>query len=276
MPSLIIPLVSTGNVPQLSVDLIIHSLSNEFQFVESLDATFLHPFVGPLDYVIGQETPLLYSNQNDTKKFSTALELFYNESKGMYVLQQRTPIIQGYLNNFVKSMILPLVAKYEITEIIIVDSYGSLDEDVLIPSSIATRSWNPFSLGTLEVNSVGDMSRLFESSLQLDTDTRLHVTAALFKFGSQSLQQEISTSQQVFKYTYHILNSQLPSLRTIKYCSLFVHEGDNSYDAYQLCEELPQAISKFNKIDKFTPPISWMGVYGFAPAPAAFDEGLYM
>ncbi|EDO19641.1 hypothetical protein Kpol_1018p181 [Vanderwaltozyma polyspora DSM 70294] len=277
MTVLVIPLVSTGNVPQLSTDLILHTLSNEFQFVQAVDSTFVHPFVGPLDYVFGQDDPELYKNVPH-KQYSTGLELFHNESKDLYVLQQRSPVIQGYLNNFIKRSIVPLLNKYGIDEVVIVDSYGALDEDVLVPSSIATRNGNPFSLGVIDLNSIGDMSRVFDTSLNLgeNSNQTSNIASTLFTFTEQSLQQEISTRQEVFKFVYHLLNSQLNSLKTIKYCSLFVHEGDNSYDASVLCEYLPQAIDKLNKLENLQAPVSWKGVYGQNPIRTAFDEGIYM
>ena len=122
--TLIVPLVSTGNVPQLALDLLLHSLSSEFDFVKSLDSTFVHPFVGPLDYVLDQQVPVLFSKTAPQKIYSTALELYYNESKDLYVLQQRTPVIQGYLNNLIKETILPLIDEFKIEDVVILDSFG--------------------------------------------------------------------------------------------------------------------------------------------------------
>ncbi|CCE65992.1 hypothetical protein TPHA_0O00200 [Tetrapisispora phaffii CBS 4417] len=275
MPSLILPLVSTGNVPQLCVDLLLHSVSDEFEFLANVDSTYLHPFVGPLDHLAGQDSPVLYA-KTPSKKYTTPMELFATRDKEVYVLQQRTPVIEGYLNNFVKTVLVPLVMKLEIDEIVILDSFGSLDEDLAVPSSISTRCGNPLSVGTINVSSISDMSNIFESNLHLDTDTMQHVSKSLYNFAEDSLQREVSTSQQIFKYTYHLLNSQITSLKEIKYCSLFVHEGDNSYDAQTLCQKLPEIVPNLPVISSFKPPISWTGVYGFNPAPTAFDEGLYM
>lgn len=275
--TLLVPLVSTGNVPQLTADLVLHSLSSEFQFVRSLDSTYLHPFVGPLDYVFEQQKPVLFSNSAPEKTYSTALELFHSEARSLYVIQQRTPVIQGYLNNFVKDVITPLVKEFGISDVILLDSFGALDEDVVANTSRTSKTNNFYSDAVCQVRSVGDVVREMEVGLHLD-NSNLSSNAAntLFQFTSDSVQQEISAKQQAFKFAYHLLNSPYPELQRIVYCSAFVHEGDNSYDAHLLCDHLPNVINDFEKIIKHTPPVSWKGVYGSRPIPTSFDEGIYM
>ncbi|CCF60611.1 hypothetical protein KAFR_0K02550 [Kazachstania africana CBS 2517] len=289
--TLLLPLVSTGNVPQLSVDLILHSLSDEFEFVKSIDSTFLHPFVGPLDYGIDQTEPVLYTQSSfletpSVKKFSTALELFYNKSKRVYVLQQRTPTIQGYLNNFIKDTLIPLIKELQITNISVLDSFGPLDEKI-IKRKLQSNNHNHknidpfFSMGVCELQSIGNLVSNFDSTLrlQMDPDTSLHYTNSIFKFTPSSLIDEISTDQPIFKLTYHLLNDQnLTNLKEVKYCTLFVHEGDNSIDAKLFCEHLPDLINSSSdcKITKFRTPISWKGVYGFSELPSTFEEGIYI
>ncbi|GAV55453.1 hypothetical protein ZYGR_0AV00840 [Zygosaccharomyces rouxii] len=276
--TLLVPLVSTGNVPQLTTDLVLHSLSEEFQFVKDLDSTYLHPFVGPLDYVFGQEEPVLFNKSNVNKSHSTALELFYNESKSLYVIQQRTPVIQGYLNNFVKEVICPLVKEFNITDVVILDSFGALDDEVVANTSRTYKTNSFYSDAICQVGSVGEVVREMESGLHLNpsSEQQSNVISTLFQFTNESVQQEVSTRQQAFKFAYHLLNSQASELQRIKYCSAFVHEGDNSYDAHLLCDHLPNVIDGFAKINVHTPPISWKGVYGTRPIPTSFDEGIYI
>lgn len=278
--TLLIPLVSTGNVPQLTTDLVLHSLSEEFQFVRDLDSTYLHPFVGPLDYVFEQLKPVLFSKRDSNKSYSTALELFYSESKSLYVIQQRTPVIQGYLNNFVKEVICPLVQELSIRDVVILDSFGALDEEIVANTSRTSKTNNFYSDAVCEVRSVGEMVREMESGLQLnpspEQQSSNNIVSSLFRFTSDSVQQEVSTRQQAFKFAYHLLNSPFSELQRIKYCSAFVHEGDNSYDAHLLCDHLPNVIDGFTKINVHTPPVSWKGVYGTRPIPTSFDEGIYI
>lgn len=275
--TLIVPLVSTGNVPQLTVDLLLHSLSSEFDFVKSLDSTFVHPFVGPLDYVLDQPEPILFSKTAPHKAYSTALELFYNESKGLYIVQQRTPVIQGYLNNLIKDTILPLIQEYDIDTVMLLDSCGPLDDDLVEATTVpARRGTSLISDGTCEVGSVTDVVRSFEQSMNLDQNSQSYRSSSLFKFTPQSMQQEISSKQQIFHFAYHLLNSSSPSLKQIDYCNAFVHEGDNSGDAHLLCDHLPTIIESLGKIPKLTPPVSWKGVYGSRAVPIGFDEGIYV
>ncbi|QLG74661.1 hypothetical protein HG535_0G05440 [Zygotorulaspora mrakii] len=274
--TLLIPLVSTGNVPQLTIDLVLHSLADEFQFVTSLDSTYIHPFTGPLDYVYEQQRPVLFTSSPD-KRYSTGLELFYSDQSSLYVLQQRTPIIQGYVNNFIKEVIVPLVVEYNIREVVIVDSFGVLDEDVMATASVSFRtSSNFFSDGICEVRSVGDMIQRFQSGLHLNEESTNEISTSLFTFTANSVQQEISTNQQIFKFAYHLLNATAPNLESIKYSSVFVHEGDNSEDAHLFCDHLPEIIHSLTKISTLTPPISWKGVYGSRPIPASFVDGIYI
>lgn len=275
--TLLIPLVSTGNVPQLTTDLVLHSLSSEFQFIESLDSTHLHPFVGPLDYVFEQQEPVLFSRFAPEKTYSTALELFYNDSRSLYVIQQRTPVIQGYLNNFVRDVICPLVGKLCITDVVILDSFGALDEDIVANTSRTSKTNNFYSDALCQVRSVGDVVREMEAGLHLDSPSlSSNIANTLFQFTTDSVQQELSTRQQAFKFAYHLLNSPFPQFQRIKYCSAFVHEGDNSYDAHLLCDHLTNIIDGFKKITKHTPPVSWKGVYGSRPVATSFDEGIYI
>lgn len=276
--TLLIPLVSTGNVPQLTIDLVLHSLSKEFQFIKDLDSTYLHPFVGPLDYVFEQQEPVLFNKSNVKKAYSTALELFHNESKSLYVIQQRTPVIQGYLNNFIKEVICPLVQELKITEVVILDSFGALDEEFVANTSRTSKTNSFYSDALCEVRSVGEVVREMESGLHLNSPAgdQFNFISTLFQFTNDSVQQEVSTRQQSFKFAYHLLNSQCSELQRIRYCSALVHEGDNSYDAHLLCDHLPDIIDGLGKIEVHTPPISWKGVYGTRPIPTSFDEGIYV
>ncbi|CCK68471.1 Add66p KNAG_0B00220 [Huiozyma naganishii CBS 8797] len=293
--TLVLPLISTGNVPQLATDLILHSLSADFSFVQDLDSTYLHPFVGPLDYTIddlqgngslGPDTPQLYRDHLATKKFSSALELFANKDKTVYIVQQRTPIVQGYINSFTMEVIIPLIQELQATNVTVLDSYGTLD-DIAAPRGAVAElgaatggNFSNLSIGVCQVKSIADMIENFQTvlNLQLDPDSAVHYTNSLFTFSSNSPLQEISTSQQVFKMAYHILNCpSMTTLKEIKYASLFVHEGDNSVDAMLLCEHLPQLIdAPVLKIEKFKTPVSWKGVYGLNSVPSTMDEGIYI
>mgnify|MGYP003365406233 CR=1 FL=1 len=282
--TLILPLISTGNVPQLSTDIILHSLSNEFKFIKSLDSTYVHPFVGALDYSIEDGRAILYES-DPNRKISTALELFYNESKNLYIIQQRTPVIQGYMNNFIKEVIIPLIQDLKVTDITILDSFGALDESIITHKFNSNPNGNIdpyYSMGICKLEGIGSLSNEFDSILNLKTDpnSSMHYTNSLLQFTERSLLQEISTDQQIFKIIFHLINSQLNDLNIVKYCSFFVHEGDNSLDARLFISHFNDFVnpltSKDVSIENVKIPISWKGVYGFNEVPSSMDEGIYI
>ena len=288
--TLILPLVSTGNVPQLCTDLVLHSLSDEFEFVKSLDSMYVHPFVGALDYSAEDVQPVLYKSSPD-KKLSTALELFYNKAKNLYVIQQRTPVIQGYINNFVRETIIPLVDELQISHLTVLDSYGALDESIISKkfATNAAKGMNNidpyFSMGTCRMGSIESLSSEFDSALdlQVDPNTSQHYTTSLLKFTERSLVQEVSTDQQIFKIIYHLINSRLSKLEEIKYCTFFVHEGDNSLDAGLFASRFEDFVNPTEgsagasvSISHFKTPVSWKGVYGFNEIPSTLEEGIYI
>ncbi|KAL3231318.1 hypothetical protein RNJ44_00353 [Nakaseomyces bracarensis] len=267
MVSLVVPLVGTGNVPQLAVDLLLHSVDS-FQFVCAVDQQYLYPFAGPLDHVMG-ENAKLYPKEH----YSAALELFISKDQKTYVLQQRTPVIPGYMNNFVVEVLIPLIQKYEVDELVVLDSFGALDMEAIAPSP-ATGSF--FSVGTCQLDSITDLVQTFQQNLSINNDSQ---KINPFNFDKDGLQQEISTDQDIFKIVYHIINATSTTssgLKKLTYCSTFVHEGDNSEDAYVFYNHLMVRLPEyFPKIENFRAPVSWKGVYGFSQAPTAFDEGIY-
>lgn len=98
---LLVPSISTGNVPQLALDLLIHLL--EFKFLERLDDTFLYPFVSPKDYIESPEPGILY-----------ALELLHSPKHNLYIVLQRLPIMPGFAQRHVEQVLTPLIKKYKL------------------------------------------------------------------------------------------------------------------------------------------------------------------
>ncbi|AET38648.1 Add66p Ecym_3145 [Eremothecium cymbalariae DBVPG len=274
MSTLVIPLVSAGNVPQLFTDVVLHSLANEFKFVKELDSRWLHPFVGPLDYVADQETTLYRDIPN--RKYTASLELFHNESRGLYLLQQRSPVLQGYENEFCKYVLIPLIQELTPKRVLVLDSVGAFESNV--PMKVDS-SGSRFSFATCDATSIEDVAQEFQERLQLDKDTELSINRSLFKFTDSSFQDGISTTQFIFKLSYHLLHTSIPvssDFAGIFYFSMFIHEGDNHQDALLTCEILPQLMPSFPAIKKVVTPVSWSGVYGLKTVPDGFCEGLYV
>lgn len=279
--TLVLPLVATGNVPQLSVDLILHSFNEDFQFIETLDSKYLHPFLGPLDHTLdssnGASIYRLATDHNNTKLFSSALELFSNKDRSVYIIQQRTPVIQGYINNFIIDVLVPLIDNLKIKKLSILDSYSIFDTDTVVQIH---HNNNNISIGTCNVHSINDVTSNLQQSLNLHVDSNLHYTSQFFKFNSNDPVQEISTDKTIFKIMYHLLNEVYTPLLEIKYFTMLVHEGDNSLDAkffVRCC--LPSVINGNYRIsddNQFKVPLSWLGVYGMAQIPSTIEDGIYI
>ncbi|CEP63153.1 Add66p LALA0_S07e03598g [Lachancea lanzarotensis] len=272
MSTLLLPLVSTGNVPQLSTDLILHSLSADFKFVKELDSLYLFPFAGPLDFARGSQSNLY--EHTEWKSLTTPLELFYSPKLKMYVVQQRSPIIQKYENNFCQEVLIPLIEELKISQLVIFDATDEIDENV----AVSQFRKSPFSLGVCDLSQVNDIVAEFEAKLQINDVAPQPTNIALFNFSESSFQSSISTQQITFKLCYHLLQSHniTKFLKGIQYFNTYVQEGDNSEDAVAACNQLPLLIKEFPKIEQFQTPVSWEGVYGVRNAPTSFDEGLYI
>lgn len=94
---IIIPSVSLGNVPQLALDLLIHTYG--FEPVKVLSDESLCPFIGPMDYS---------SSSKPSKGIATACQLF--KLGDSYIVQVRSPPLLGHKAQFVRQL------KSELTE----------------------------------------------------------------------------------------------------------------------------------------------------------------
>ncbi|KAH3902821.1 uncharacterized protein SCODWIG_02220 [Saccharomycodes ludwigii] len=312
MSTLIIPLVSTGNVPQLTVDLLLHNEHTNYKYVKDLNAQFLHPFLGPLDKLSGEQgISKLYTNDDastsskiNVKQFSTPIELYYSKKENTYIIQQRTPIVPTYENNFINSAILPLLKEYknEIKKIIVLDSIGPYEmqvadnnndsdnsiyiEDKIFSSRVSIGEKN-------DSNSIEDIDKkyLALSLLSSPSDTAIksnNIDKLLLNFTSrkENFQLGLDRTRFAFKLIYHILHFNIHL--DLSYFDMFVYEGDNSQDAAYLVEILytynyKNMVSEnsANRIKKLTikdlsPPISWKGLYGFGEVPDSMEQGLYI
>ncbi|SCU86020.1 LAME_0D04148g1_1 [Lachancea meyersii CBS 8951] len=272
MSTLLLPLVSTGNVPQLVTDLILHSLSSEFEFVRELDSQYLFPFTGPLDYVKGSQASLYETAEGKT--LTTPLELFYSSALNLYVVQQRSPLLQNYENNFCKEALVPLIEELQIEQLIIFDATDDIEESV----AVSRLNRTPYSLGICEISQIDDIAAEFEQKLQMKDVLPRPTNNTLFKFTETSFQSGISAEQFTYKLCYHLLQSSkfTSCLKGIRYFNTYVQEGDNSEDAAAACDQLPLFVEGFPKITQYHTPVSWEGVYGVRNAPSSFEEGLYI
>ncbi|SCV00110.1 LAMI_0G02938g1_1 [Lachancea mirantina] len=275
MTTLLLPLVSTGNVPQLSTDLLLHSLSPRFKFVQELTSLHLYPFVGPLDHVPGQKAAL-YDSVTD-KRYTTALELFYDQQRDLYVVQQRSPVLQHYENNFCKEVVAPLVKQLRVQHVIVLDSTEGVEE-ALARRNLPDPTSYRYSVGTCDLSEFENVAQEFQDRLHIDEKSNTSLNTTLFRFSETSFQNGITTEQFVFKLCYHLTHaaSLHAVLTKITYVNVLVQEGDNSEDAAAACQNLHRLAPEIPSVSELHAPASWSGVYGVRDAPTAFDEGLYI
>ncbi|PVF98952.1 hypothetical protein CPB86DRAFT_757524 [Serendipita vermifera] len=86
---LILPSISKGNVPQLACDLLIASLG--LKQTGFLDAKYLVPVVG--------------GREGGEKGISTPLEVFSSDTSGVVVVQQRSPVLKVFKEEFVQALL---------------------------------------------------------------------------------------------------------------------------------------------------------------------------
>ncbi|CAD6635334.1 BAH_G0030840.mRNA.1.CDS.1 [Saccharomyces cerevisiae] len=264
MSCLVLPLVSVGNIPQLCIDWLLNSQANEWEYLEALDSKYLVEFVGPLDRP-EDGSDSLYKDAG--MKYSSALEVFYNKKRGLFAIQQRTPLVSvNYLNNFIVEIILPFLSKYNISEICIWDSLYAMEDE----NGVIVRPQEVYSLGEFYFDDEAELlSNLHLNDQESMVNNWLHFTPTSF-------QDKISVDQPIFKILFQILNaSQRPkALRSIKYCSCLANEGDNSLDSQQFLQWIisQKVIKNAPPIVKFVRPISWQGAYGMADARDKFVD----
>lgn len=109
--TLVIPSISVGNVPQLTVDLLLHNF--DFKLVTHLDSQLLYPFASPVDYTDGHVPP--------PGSVSTALEVYFDEERKLAMIQQRSPILPGFGKNFL-DYISQWIKDSQFGKVVVIDS----------------------------------------------------------------------------------------------------------------------------------------------------------
>lgn len=241
--TLIIPSISIGNIPQLSIDLLIHTLN--FTKVATLDDVYVYPFASPLDY---SKTP--------KHGISHSIEIYFNEKLNLTLIQQRSPILPSYVQSYVTEIIIPFVKSFSFKKVVILDSLDAgLFEHV--------------NAGDIEVyNSEVLLSKSLES-LKLSNEKLIddqhdqhsdYVKCLLKEFNLP--RNENSKNNDFNDIDVNVLVS-------------FVYEGDNFYDGEKLASKLSDFLNIGKPTERWIRPISWFGAYGDKAVPNAMEEGLF-
>lgn len=286
MTKLIIPTVSVGNIPQLTVDLILANNPNfthidDTEIIDEHILKFLYPFVGSFD-----------------NKFLKSLEIFEDSQSNTYILQQRSPIIRGYEINFYTLLVERLNKKgIQLDELVILDSLSGSDPHIdLIKSQ---KIGNLYALGGDKRISIGQLNEnvneeFFETARKsldkeiekLKQDQKLehkyddinfqftevlpHIDAKMMRFTESSFQSKVFVDSLVVQ----IASAFIKNTPNIRYFNMLSYEGDNSLDAVIFMKLLVD-FGVFCGKEGIKIPSTWDNLYGFKHPDNLTDQSIY-
>ncbi|KAJ6587127.1 PAC2 family-domain-containing protein [Mycena vulgaris] len=242
--TLIVPVVSTANVSQLAVDLLIASLSLER--IGIFDSAFLVPVVGGREEGLGVSTPL---------------ELYGKDGLEIVVVQQRSPALKSQKHEFIHAL-LEFIQTSGVTAALFlsgVDLSNRTDSQMVTPTyqihppSAVPLSSTPLArLATLPIPEYSSpvSQHPFQATDESETDVPFIPGGSL----TRRILQTLSKSQ-----------SSVPTAAILQ----FVLEGDNRADAALLASVVVAVLGL--SIGGFKEPRSWkQGLFGAPP-----DQTLY-
>lgn len=232
---LVIPAVSSGNIPQLAVDLLIHTLNAPL--VTRLSDEHVYPIAGARDVPSGQKVP--------NKSVTTAVEVYH--ARGITFVQIRSPTLPGHRTKFVKETILPFVAEHKFRNTVVV---GSATPGLqLDPSRLRFKVFSDSSVH----------SELVERFKLLSLD---HGQAAV---AVEKVPDKLDESG--------IIVDVMKTVESACGVVMYAYEGDNFQDAEELAEKLTVLLDVKN-VKGWKRPESWKGAYG-RDVSVGLEEGLY-
>ncbi|SGZ38861.1 uncharacterized protein HGUI_01061 [Hanseniaspora guilliermondii] len=294
--TLILPLVSTGNVPQLTTDLILENNSN-LKLISSYFSTnvklLLHSFAG-------------FDNNN----VLSGIELYEDSSNKIIVIQQRSPTIKPFELLFYKALFDELMfnkdSKYynDIQKVIVLDSISGSDPylDIIKSNKYGNLYQLPTSLKIAKATVNADIDKEYftkmnESLTNYYNETNNYIKShqknyadvqfnskeilpklndTILQFDQDSFQQRILVDADVLKVIFSLIN-KTTSLN-ITYMNMLVYEGDNSVDARDYLLNLSEKIlsKEINfKNDELKTPSSWVNIYGTKDLTKELRESIY-
>ncbi|KAG5513905.1 hypothetical protein PMAC_000527 [Pneumocystis sp. 'macacae'] len=220
---LIIPVVSIGNVPQLAVDLLIHSARLSRKII--LDHSLLYPFAGARED----------AGVSFCGGVATALDVFGNSE--ITVIQQRSPVLPGKKKDFVQNVLIPFIKKGKFNEILVLGS-----TDATRRNDAEIKGPKEFVLSTFQT--ISELSEYF-STLKL-------ISASEKRF------PKLPSSGALIPLLEHALFQNIPMTALVMY----VMEGDNTEDAKQMAKLAAKAYKLDNLSENLQSPQSWEYLFG--------------
>ncbi|RLV93018.1 Proteasome assembly chaperone 2 [Spathaspora sp. JA1] len=237
--TLVIPSISIGNIPQLTIDLLIHT----FPFVKIgyLDDLYVYPFASPVDY-----------SKGPIKGISRAIEVYYCQDAQLCLIQQRSPILASFTDSFVKETILPFINQFKFGKVVVLDS-----SDAGLVEHVHAGGIEVYTTEELLSKSL-ELLKLSHEKLQEEQE--------------QGQSNYVKSLLRLFNLPRNV--GEHGVVGDVCVLVSFVYEGDNFYDAEKLASKLSQVL-KLKQVDHWVRPVSWFGVYGDKPVPNAVEEGLF-
>lgn len=286
---LLVPAVSVANVPQLAVDLLIHSLG--LQLVGRLCDEFVYPFAGPRDV---PSIPLSTNNSPESTGISTAIEVYNSPELNLTVIQLRSPTLPNCRRIFTQKTLAPFIDQFQFSETVVAGSSNAALSEVV-----------PAPRFKLFHQTSGDAPALVDSlserlsSLSIDNELGNSIVSDVPKSVSELPESgftlealaEISSLSIIPKDKSATTGSNSELLAKVCAAVLFVYEGDNFFDAHEFADRLgsilglnvaqikaqlphPKDKKRVAAEPKWIEPLSWQGVYG-KEIPIGLEEGLY-
>ncbi|KIJ68149.1 hypothetical protein HYDPIDRAFT_83335 [Hydnomerulius pinastri MD-312] len=241
---LIVPIVSVANVAQLAADLFIASLN--LDRVGVFDPKYLVPAVG--------------AREDDAPGITTPLELFGSDSSNLAIVQQRSPVLKSFKQNFCDDL-LKFIETSGVSAVIFlggVDMSNRTDSQMLTPTTYiqpsASQSLASTPLKSLTTLPIPPYFSPVPQFLQTESDS----SAVPFIPGGGLARRILSSVPSSW---------QIPTVCLLQY----VMEGDNRADAHLLALVVAKVLEKSVPTPEWTQPTSWgHGLFG-----TPHDQTLY-
>ncbi|KAG5419205.1 hypothetical protein I9W82_002972 [Candida metapsilosis] len=241
--TLIIPSISIGNIPQLTIDLLIHTFS--LTKIGYLDDLYLYPFASPIDYV--KSAP--------ESGISQAIEVYYSPKLNITVVQQRSPIIPTYTSTFVQQVLVPFITAAQFKNVFILNS-----SDAGLVESVNSGDVKLYDTEDLIASNLENLSLLSSESGDVKD--------------GESDKNSIFVTELVKSIVSHNGDNGSSPIN-VKVLVSYVYEGDNFYDAEKSASKLHEILQKQHPVDHWVKPVSWLGAYGDKSVPNAMEEGIF-
>eukprot|EP00186_Timspurckia_oligopyrenoides_P003089 CAMPEP_0182443662 /NCGR_PEP_ID=MMETSP1172-20130603/2343_1 /TAXON_ID=708627 /ORGANISM="Timspurckia oligopyrenoides, Strain CCMP3278" /LENGTH=311 /DNA_ID=CAMNT_0024639015 /DNA_START=26 /DNA_END=961 /DNA_ORIENTATION=+ len=290
---LLFPAVSVGNVPQLAIDLIMHTFSNNesdkvsvpIQPVALLHSRSVVPCAGSYD-VPAKKQKKKSVQLPSSETLSTALQLFAIErplsQTKMHLIQQRSPALRGMARQFSGELTAFMIDQHVKQSVMLLstNAAGRQDLHMLMNSPerskfdairvMMTSSMLNSDLGT-KVKSLGVKIMEDGGELGWSPEHSRSVEATDDEIESKTLPRFLPAFRDgSFVRSMLLLceEKQIPVLVIVS----FVHEGENTQDAIRLATAVAEILelSSTPESIQWRTPSSWKHLLGPPPSSGLF------